>query len=86
MGTNTFAVTVFRGRVGDHNDRAMAGSELVGAALAEHLDRVPVTVGVPAPALATGWQDELDAARTDLAAMAAGTRKSLVPNRFQPPR
>lgn len=71
MGSSTFAVTVFRGRVGDHNDRAMAGSEVVGAALAEHLGLVPVTVGVPAPALGTGWQDELDAARADLTAMAA---------------
>lgn len=71
MDSPAFAVTVFRGRAGDHNDRAMAGSQVVGAALADRLERASVTIGVPAPALDTGWQDELDAARADLAVMAA---------------
>jgi len=59
-------LTAFVGRVGDHNDRAMSGADLLGRALASRM-RLPVaTVGTPKPALNTGWRVELGAARRDL--------------------
>ena len=64
------AVVCFAGRAGDHNDRAMQAAPVLAAALAGRLGVAPVVVGRPEPALSTGWQRELEAARPGLEAMA----------------
>lgn len=40
------ALTVFTGRVGDHNRRAMSGSAVVGSALADRLGLSPVGIEI----------------------------------------
>ncbi|MCZ2820746.1 arginase family protein [Modestobacter sp. VKM Ac-2977] len=65
------ALTLFNGRAGDHNDRAMTGGPLLAAELAARLHLAPATVGSPEPALDTDWQTELDAAMPVLRQMAA---------------
>ncbi|HUH59806.1 MAG TPA: arginase family protein [Candidimonas sp.] len=69
--TVTAALTHFAGRAGDHNDRAMAGSPAMAEELARRLGVDPVVISQPEPALASGWQAELDAARPALCAMGA---------------
>jgi len=54
--------TVFQGRAGDHNDLAMPGAKMIGAALALRTGTTPFVIGSPEPALNVGWRDELDAA------------------------
>ena len=64
------ALTAFRARCGDHNDRAMRGSDLVAEGLSRRLG-VPVTqVGSPEPALNADWKTELDAAAPALRELA----------------
>jgi arginase len=65
------ALTIFRGRAGDHNGLAMEGAVAVGTALAGRLELVPTSIGKPEPALNAGWKDELDAALPSLKKMAA---------------
>ena len=65
------SVTVYRGLAGDHNELAMSGSVIVGGELGRRAGVVPDVVGQPRPVLNTAWAEELDAARDDLAAMAA---------------
>jgi hypothetical protein len=60
------ALTAFVGRVGDHNDRAMSGADLLGRALATRMGQPITKVGTPGPPLNTGWRVELGAARADL--------------------
>lgn len=67
----TVDLTVFQGRAGDHNDLAIPGARALGAALAERLGIVPVTIGAPEPALNTGWEVELAAALPGLRQMQA---------------
>ncbi|MBA8823606.1 arginase family enzyme [Saccharopolyspora lacisalsi] len=69
-------LTVFRGRAGDHNDRAMRGSDLVGAELARQLDLTATHVGVPEPALNADWETELAAALPTLRAMSAAYERA----------
>lgn len=83
MDLDALALTVFRGRVGDHNDRAMSGATVVGHELADRLGLPPVTIGVPAQALNSDWEEELLAARADLRAM--GTRYETVLSAGQVP-
>lgn len=64
------AVVQHAGRAGDHNDRAMAVSPVLAAALADRLGVEPVAVGRPEPALAADWRTELEAARPTLVALA----------------
>ncbi|MGI3785571.1 MAG: arginase family protein [Janthinobacterium lividum] len=66
----TSAVTQFAGRAGDHNERAMAASGPLADILGERLATTVTAIGQPAPALCTSWDTELEAARSDLAAMA----------------
>ena len=54
--------TVFQGRAGDHNDLAMPGAAVIGAALARRTGIAPAIIGIPQPALNVGWRVELDAA------------------------
>jgi arginase len=63
------ALTIFQGRVGDHNDRAFAGAAAVGAEWQRRLGLGAVTVGTPEPPLNTGWQEELSAAYSTLEEM-----------------
>lgn len=65
------ALTLFNGRAGDHNDRAMAGGPLLAAELADRLDLKPVTIGSPEPALNTDWETELAAVMPALRQMTA---------------
>lgn len=65
-GAMTIALTHFAARAGDHNDRAMAASPVLTQVLADTTGADPVVIGEPAPALATGWEEELAAARLDL--------------------
>lgn len=65
----TFALTVFQGRAGDHNDRAYGGAAAVGAEWQHRLGLPTTTVGTPEPALSTQWRVELDAAAATLEAM-----------------
>ena len=63
------AYTVFQGRAGDRNDLAMAGAMAIGRALAQKTGIHTTVIGTPAPALGKSWQEELEAAMPDLAAM-----------------
>ena len=63
-------LTHFAGRAGDHNDRAMVASRHLASALAQQFGATPTVIGVPEPALSTGWVDELSAAMPTLKAMA----------------
>lgn len=54
--------TVFQGRAGDHNDLAIPAARAIGEALALRTGQAPVIIGKPAPALNTGWREELHAA------------------------
>src|SRR5947208_10895069 len=77
------ALTAFRARAGDHNDRAMHGSAAVAADLSRRL-RLPATqVGSPEPALNTGWEAELAAALPALRTMSA-TYDDLFSSGFTP--
>ncbi|MDF2991817.1 MAG: arginase/agmatinase/formiminoglutamase [Microbacterium sp.] len=66
----SIALTHFAARAGDHNDRAMRASGLLAEVLASRLGAASVVIGAPSPALNTGWEDELDAARADLELLA----------------
>jgi arginase len=63
------ALTIFQGRVGDHNDRGFTGAAAVGAEWQRRLGRSAVTVGTPEPPLNTGWGEELAAATPTLQEM-----------------
>jgi len=60
--TASWALTVFSGRAGDHNERAMLGARLIGADLQERLSVAPDLVGTPEPPLNANWDVELAAA------------------------
>ena len=64
--TASWALTVFNGRAGDHNERAMLGARLIGADLQERLGVDPDLIGPPEPPLNANWQVELAAARPAL--------------------
>jgi arginase len=63
------AVTTYMGPAGDHNDRAMHASGLVGEGLARRLDAPAQVVGEPVPADPHDWQVELERARPTLSLM-----------------
>lgn len=65
----TFALTVFQGRVGDHNERGYGGAAAVGAEWHRRLNVPATTVGTPGPPLDTDWHIELTAAVPALEAM-----------------
>lgn len=64
------ALTAFRGRAGDHNDRAMSGSALLAAELAQRLGAPAHQVGHPEPARNADWESELSDALPALTEMA----------------
>lgn len=65
------AITLFQGRVADHNNLAIPGAKSVARMLAEQMAVGVAVVGTPAPALNAGWQTELNATMPDLRALAA---------------
>ncbi|MES2163086.1 MAG: arginase family protein [Pseudomonadota bacterium] len=65
------AITLFQGRVADHNNLAIPGAKSVARMLAEQLGVGVTIVGAPAPALSAGWQIELNQAMPGLHALAA---------------
>ena len=44
---SALAVTLYQGRAGDHNPRALVGARILGQALADRLGVDPVVVGEP---------------------------------------
>lgn len=63
-------LTVFQGRVGDHNDLAIPAALAIAVAYATDLGLEAHIVGVPEPALSQDWQVELPLAMPALQAMA----------------
>jgi arginase family enzyme len=63
-------LTVYQGRAGDRNERALAGSVLLGDAIAAHFELVQHLIGRPQPPLQLRWDAELAAARADLGRLA----------------
>jgi arginase family enzyme len=59
-------LTIYQGRAGDRNERALAGSVLLGDAIAAHFELVQHLIGRPQPPLQARWDAELAAARPDL--------------------
>ncbi|MGA7713636.1 MAG: arginase family protein [Rhizomicrobium sp.] len=88
-GKGCAVLTIFCGRAGDRNARAMAGAQALGKALAAATGLEPQQFGMPEPPLAAGWEFELDAARPALkelgrtlaAAIGAGQRPLTVMGR-----
>ena len=62
----TLALTVFQGRVGDHNDRGFGGASAIGAGWQRWLGLTAATVGTPEAPLNNGWHAELIAATPTL--------------------
>lgn len=60
------ALTVFRGRAGDHNERGMRGARLLGEELARRTGSGPVSIGQSRPVLNASWETELAAALPEL--------------------
>ena len=59
-------LTLFQGRVGDHNDFAIPGARALAAEFGTVMGLSPTVIGHPAPALNTSWDVELEKARTGL--------------------
>ena len=70
-------MTIFQGRAGDRNSRAMAGSALLGDLLSTRLDLPVARLGSPEPPLQESWDRELQAARPALLNLAATTDRIL---------
>ena len=68
----------FAGRAGDRNARAMPGSAVLAAGLAEKLGIETTRVGHPAPPIAAEWQIELEAALPALLELRGAIRAALV--------
>ena len=83
----TLALTVFQGRVGDHNDRGFGGAAAIGAEWQRWLGLTAATVGAPEAPLNTGWRAELIAATPTLEDMShTGTTPSTAPAKRRCPR
>jgi len=67
----SYELTVFQGRVGDHNDLGIPGARSLGRALRERLGVEPSFVGSPRPAMNLRWDAELEAARPELVQLQA---------------
>lgn len=67
-------LTIFSGRVGDHNDDAMAAAGPLGESMAQRWPVDQRRVGAPAPALNQDWRSELAVAQRPLTELAAAVR------------
>jgi len=65
------SLTVFVGRVGDHNDLGMTGAAAVGAELSHRLGLPAMKVGTSTPSVNANWDVELEFAMSALRAMGA---------------
>jgi arginase family enzyme len=65
------ALTIYVGRAGDRNGRAMRGASALGDALAARTAVRPRRVGAPGQPIAGGWAAQLDAAISDLQRLGA---------------
>jgi arginase len=65
------ALSVFEGRAGDRNCRAMQGSAVLGDFLSRTLDIPQFRLGTPQPPLHESWDRELEVARSDLTELAS---------------
>lgn len=70
-------VLVYTGRIGDHNDRAMRGAAIVGAALGRWLGAEPTVLGLPEPEINGNWDVELEAALPGLRSLQAAHAAAL---------
>lgn len=70
-------LTIFSGRVGDHNDDAMAAAGPLGDRIAERWSGEQHRVGAPAPALDRDWRTELAAAQGPLSELASTVRSAV---------
>lgn len=75
------ALTIYQGRTGDRNSRAMAGSAVLGAELSKRLNLPATYLGKPQPPLGGDVYAELEAARPDLQELGAAYDKLLAANR-----
>ena len=71
MHTHRPALTVFTGRTADRNERGMAGSLVIGLALARRLGLEPARIGEPEAPFAGGWREQLNAATPWLRCLSA---------------
>ena len=62
MAARDLGLLVFVGPTGDHNDRGMAGSPIVGRELTRRLCLEPTVIGEPRPATSAPWERALAAA------------------------
>lgn len=62
-------LTVFCGRVGDHNTLAMPGAVSIGTALSARLGVAATVIGEPEAVLDANWKTELESARPALQAL-----------------
>src|SRR5450631_2423605 len=71
------ALTIFQGRAGDRNSRAMAGAVLLGKELSVRVGVLGTVLGLPEPPLHASWDQELKAARPGLLTLAERYEKLL---------
>lgn len=57
-----FDLIISQGRVADRTDGALRGALAAGAALSDHLGRVPVVIGTPEPSRVDDWSEALPSA------------------------
>lgn len=72
---NGWALNVYQGLAGDHNDLALPGALRLAQTFSDALGQPMQTVGQPAPALNSDWSVELPAALTDLRALQERVRQ-----------
>jgi arginase len=75
------ALTIYQGRAGDRNPRAMVGSALLGNALSQRIDAPQRFVSSPQPPLGAAWDAELAAARPGLMELTASYEQLLAAGR-----
>ncbi|CAK9785863.1 Arginase/deacetylase [Cutaneotrichosporon oleaginosum] len=76
------ALIHYAARAGDHNDRAMAATPYLAAALAAHLGVAPTTVGSPSPSDPSGWDAELAFALPAFKELATALDRALDAKRY----
>ncbi len=77
MARRTRRVSIFAGKAGDRNPRAMQGAVALGSALARRFELGAETIVAPEELAQGGWASQLEAARPGLAALAAGLDRRL---------
>jgi arginase len=78
---SALAVTVYQGRAGDHNPRALVGARVLGLALADRLGVAPVVIAEPKAVIDDRWEFEMAAAREDFGLLAMAIDASMAQGR-----